>query len=140
MEELGGQPWRTLDGTEQWFLVEESDQSDSRREQEMDTAAFHIPRPSNKWWMVGGAAAIAGGLFAALIGSAVATPAPAPPPPPQIIVVAVPPPPAPPPVALAQIAPAPIAPAASTLTQPQRPISKPALIKKRFKHRKRTLR
>src|SRR2546421_12431974 len=61
LEALGGQPWRTLDGTEQWFLVEEPDPSEPRRD-EPDTDAFRIPRPSNRWWMAIRAAAIAGGM------------------------------------------------------------------------------
>jgi hypothetical protein len=44
LEDLGGLPWRSLDHTEQWFLVEEP-------AREPDTAAFRIPRPSNRLWL-----------------------------------------------------------------------------------------
>jgi hypothetical protein len=127
LEDFGGQPWRTLDGTEQWFLVEEPDHP-----REPDTASFRIPRPSNRWWLVLGAATVAGALCAVLVGSAVATPAQPPPPPAQIQVVA-PPPPVAPAVAMAQVTPP-----ASTVTQPPR--AKPAPIKRPLKHRRRPLR
>jgi hypothetical protein len=128
LEELGGRPWRTLDGTEQWFLV---DDEPEEREQELDTAAFRIPRPSNRWWVAAGAAAVAGGIFAVLVGSAVATPAPPPPAPPAQIYVVAPPPPPPAPMVVAQVTPP-----ASVATQN----SKPAPIKKRIKHRRKSVR
>jgi hypothetical protein len=138
MEGLGDRPWRTLDGTEQWFLVDEPEAEP--REEELDTAAFRIPRPSSRWWLALGAAAVAGGLCSLLIGSAVATPAPPPPAPPaQIYVVAAPPPPV---LAPAPVARPPVALALAQVAPPvaKRAISKPALIKRPLKHRKRAFR
>jgi hypothetical protein len=59
VDELGGQPWRPLDHTEQWFLDEEPPR-------EPNTASFRIPRPSNRLWL-GLGTALAVGLVALLV-------------------------------------------------------------------------
>jgi hypothetical protein len=108
LEGLGGQPWRTLEGTEQWFLLDDPNEDplplppapESPRppsvvvdlEAEMDTEQFKIPS-KRIWQTTGGQSLLAGliavGVVAALAAASSARPVAAPAP--IIIVQAAPP-------------------------------------------------
>jgi hypothetical protein len=116
LEGLGGQPWRTLEGTEQWFLLDDPNEEplplpappapapspsiDRARppsvvvdlEAGMDTEQFKIPS-KRIWQTTGGQSLIAGliaiGVVAALAAASSARPMVAPPP--IVIVQAAPP-------------------------------------------------
>jgi hypothetical protein len=117
LEDMGGEPWRKFNGTEQWFLLDEKEAREESRPTTIDTGQFRIPKPSlAEWlqkrliWLTLGGFALTGVVVAAVLPRASLA---APPP----IVINVPPPVqiappiqvAPAPVAPAQIAPAPIA-------------------------------
>lgn len=125
LEELGGVPWRALEGTEQWFLIEEEP-----RKKEPDTDAFRIPRASNRVWIALAAALLSGGLFALLVVPAaaptrLAIAAPAA----QIVFMT------PPPAPVATLAAVTLPPAAAVTAAPL-PVH-PRVFRRHFKHRKR---
>ena len=149
LEELGGEPWRKFNGTEQWFLIDEKDddeearpKTDESRPTTIDTAQFRIPKPSLAEWLqrrliwltLGGFALTGIAVAAALPRASLAAPPPAivitVPPPVQIAPPPLPPTPAPPPAQVAPPAPR-LALAASAPAARKKPFKKLPRARKR---------